>query len=394
MFNLPSNSSLGKLKLDFVIEFFDIPRLFTCSNQTGIKYLVLSVHDDYELFEWLYLPVSNDRLSLIFSKQISLKEVFLSPEDGYLFYVKSNFSGDVSAVEAILPEQIDDDDLPGNNVYIENTDKVALGFGVIDPKIAAISSRREVCNFHFYSSSTQPEIDVKDLGCILTSFQELANALGQYCDGDVTLKGAIPAEIMDASKFRVSQVFEGSFGLQIKSKSAGDLFDDSLASDILQELINLFESRDHEDNISNKLHELQGRVASKYKSFLKDLSKLNTPLKVEWGSVKSNRGYCLKLSKDEIFRAYELVSKIDIDMSESVHFRANLLGLDVETKRYRVKRLDNDEVYAGKISDECLNKVSHSKINDIYDVIVKKVIETNSSSGSETTKWLLVDLGS
>lgn len=43
----------------------------------------------------------------------------------------------------------------------------------------------------FYPWDTRlPEIDAKDLGGILISFQELSNALGQYCKGDVTLKGA------------------------------------------------------------------------------------------------------------------------------------------------------------------------------------------------------------
>ncbi|MFB2775607.1 DUF6575 domain-containing protein [Shewanella xiamenensis] len=394
MLNLPKNTILGNLRIETVFQFYDIPRLFSCTNNSGAKFIALSVFDDYEIFKWLYLPVSADRFSSIVNKGIFLRDAFLSPEDGFLYEVESNFSGE-STVHHVFPEQVPSDDLPEENVHLESKENVYVGLGVIDADLAAESSRRETFNLHFYPWDTKlPEIDVTDLGGILTSFQELANALGQYCKGDVTLKGAIPADILEATKFRATQIFEGSFGLQLKSKSMSDLFHSSLASDVLLELTNLIESRDNEDCISNKLHELKGRVASKYRSFLRAVSKLDSPMKLHWGSPNSERGRVLSLSKQEIKKAFDLVSKIDIDMSDSVTFRAELLGLDVMTKRYRVRHFSDNEDYSGKILDESLEAVRHSEINGIYNVTLKKIIETNFSSGAEYTKWALVALES
>lgn len=394
MLNLPKNTILGNLRIETVFQFYDIPRLFLCTNNSGAKFIALSVFDDYEIFKWLYLPVSADRFSSIVNKGIFLRDAFLSPEDGFLYEVESNFSGE-STVRHVFPEQVPSDDLPEENIHLESKESVHVGLGVIDADLAAESSRRETFNLHFYPWDTKlPEIDVTDLGGILTSFQELANALGQYCKGDVTLKGAIPADILEATKFRATQIFEGSFGLQLKSKSMSDLFHSSLASDVLLELTNLIESRDNEDCISNKLHELKGRVASKYRSFLRAVSKLDSPMKLHWGSPNSERGRVLSLSKQEIKKAFDLVSKIDIDMSDSVTFRAELLGLDVMTKRYRVRHLSDNEDYSGKILDESLEAVMHSEINGLYNVTLKKIIETNFSSGAEYTKWALVALES
>lgn len=392
MLNLPQNTILGRLRIEVVYQFYDIPRLFTCSNNSGTKYLVLSIFDDYEKYGWLYLPISTDRLSSLFNKGLMLQQAFILPEDGYLYRVESNFNGD-AFVDHIFPEQIDKDDLPNEGVFLESSERPTLGLGAIDADRAAEGSRRETYNLHFYPWDTKfPEIDVMNLGGILTSFQELTNALGQYCKGDVTLKGAIPADILEATKFRATQIFEGSFGLQLKSKSTSDLFHSSLASDVLLELTNLIDSRDDEDNISNKLHELKGRVASKYRTFLKEVSKLDSPMKLHWGSPNKERGRVLSLSKQEIKNAFDLVSKISIDMSESVTFRAELLGLDIKTKRYRVRHLSDNEDYSGKILDSSLDIVRHSEINGIYNVSLKKIIETNFSSGSEYTKWVLVGL--
>ncbi|MDH1235146.1 DUF6575 domain-containing protein [Stutzerimonas stutzeri] len=393
MINLPQERPFGNLRLEKVFQFYDIPRLFTCVNSTGCRYLALSTFDDYETYEWIYLPVSVDRLSSLATKSIGLRQAYLEPEDGFLYRVVTS-DVEQTKIEHIFPEQIPDEDLPGANAFLTVDDKsLGMGLGAVDPVVAAESSKREIYNIHFYPWDTVlPEIDAKGLGLVLASFQDLANSLGQYCQGDVTLKGTIPADVLEQTKFRAAQIFDGSFGIQLKSKSINDLFDSSLASDVLLELTNLINSRDNEDYISNKLHELKGRVASKYRAFLREVVKLNCPMKLHWGSPNKERGSITTLNREEIKRAFDIVSKIDTDMSESVVFRAELLGLDVKTKRYRVRHLADNEDYSGKIADESLLGVQHSKINGIYNVTLKKVIETNFSSGSEHTKWLLVSL--
>lgn len=392
MISLPQERPFGNLRLEKVFQFYDIPRLFTCINSTGGRYLVLSTFDDYENFEWLYLPISVDRINALATKSIELRQAYLQPEDGFLYRVITNET-ELTKVEPILPEQVLDEDLPEEGAYLIVDGKLDIGLGAIDPVAAAISSKREIYNIHFYPWDTVlPEIDAKGLGLVLASFQDLANSLGQYRQGDVTLKGSIPADILEQTKFRAAQIFDGSFGIQLKSKAINDLFDNSLVSDVLQELTNLIESRDNEDFLSNKLHELKGRVASKYRSFLREVVKLDSPMKLHWGSPNRERGNVLVLSKQEIKRAFDIVSKIDTDMSESVVFRAELLGLDVETKRYRVRHLSENETYSGKIAPESLAGVQNSQINGIYNVTLKKVIETNFSSGSEYTKWVLISL--
>ncbi|NAS98150.1 DUF6575 domain-containing protein [Pseudomonas syringae] len=392
MLDLPQGTHLGKLSIESVFYFYDIPRIFTCINNAGARFLVLSTFDDYDDYAWLYLPISADRINSLLAKYLSLREAFVNPEDGFLYVVETHRSK-TAKVTYIFPEIIPEADLPSPSAYLETQEKPRFGLGVIDPDLAAKSTKREVYNLHFYPWDTAlPELDAKSLGLILTTFQELANSLGQYCRGDVTLKGSIPADILDQTKFKATQIFDGSFGIQLKSKSISDLLGDSLVSDVLMELTDLVGSRDNEDSISNKLHQLKGRVASKYRAFLREVSKLDSPMKLHWGSPNGERGNVLTLSRHEIRKAFEVVSKIDTDMSESVVFKAELLGLDVQTKIYRVKHIADSEVYSGKISPDSLGGVQNSKINGIYTVTLKKVIETNFSSGSEYTKWLLVSL--
>lgn len=394
MISLPQKTYLGELKISNIFQFYDFPRLFTCRNRSGAQFLVLSTFDDFNEYEWLYLPISNDKLAAVLDRKITLRNCYETAEDGYLFKVNTNFEGEAE-VESIFPEQIPEDDLPIKGIFLETDERVSVGFGSINASEAAITSRRETFNLHLYPSDTiLPELEIKSFGAVLTTFQDLVDSLGQYCDGEPTLKGAIPGHILEKTRFKATQIFDGSFGIQLKSNSTCDLFDGSLASDALMELTHLLESGADIDRISNKLHQLKGRVAMKYRSFLKVLTKIDTPLKIDWGSPNEERGTTLTIDKKTLSKTFEAVSQIDTDMSETIMFKAELLGLNVKTKRYCVHHLSDNEDYSGKIAEESLHLIGHKEINGIYNVTLKRLIETNSASGAEQIKWLLISLKS
>jgi hypothetical protein len=390
--SLPKNTPLGFLEIKDIFEYFDFPRLFTCKNKSNSIFLAVSTYDDSETFEWLYLPTSPDRIKSLIDQKISLNEAFTNPEDGYLLKVISDFLGN-SKFEYLFPEQVPLTDLPSAGAMLSSTETSHYGLGEIDAKASAESSHRETYNLHLYPHNTKlPEISSKKLGNILIISQELIDALGQVTAGQPTIKGAIAADILEQTRLNACQIFEGSFGIQLKSEKNSDLFKKSLLSESLQEFINLLLTEDIEDNISNKLHELKGRVASKYRALLKEIYQLKSPLKIEWGSPNKDLGGNVYLSSEKIERAYKIVSRVEIEMSEEIEIDSELLGLDTATKRYRLTSLLDKTEYSGKVTDEALQNVMHSEINAHYRATIKKVIETNSTSGYEINKWILVGL--
>ncbi|MGO3444865.1 MAG: hypothetical protein ACTINA_15400, partial [Pseudoalteromonas distincta] len=171
-----------------------------------------------------------------------------------------------------------------------------------------------------------------------------------------------------------------------------DLFDDSLSGRAINELLGLLSAQDNEDNLSNKLHLLKGRVASKYRSLLKEINRLGSGVKFDWGSPNSAHGGRLELTKAQVEKAHSIVDKIDVQMSESVEIKAKLIGINVRTKRYEISEVETDVSYSGKVSIEAIGDIEHAIINNNYIVTLKKLIETKSSSGDETIKWVLVAL--
>jgi hypothetical protein len=394
MFNLPHSTSLGLLTIVDTFEFYDVPRLFSVKNATGSIYLAVSIFDDEERYEWLYVETSIDRMNSIVNGRISLHSAYTTPENGFLFKILSDFDGK-SQVEHLFPENLSEEELPLKGAFLNRKRAKSYGLGAIDHKIAAFSSGRETCNIHLHPWDTNlPELNSRSLGRILICTQELIDAIGQTCQEEATIKGSISAEVLNQTGLNACQIFEGSFGLQLKAEQNSDLLGDSLLANVFQEVMSLLSAKDDIDNLSNKLHLLKGRVSSKYRKFLKEINKLSSDITLDWGSPKPDCGGSAHLSKRQVENAYSIVDKIDIEMSEAIDIQATLIGLNIRTKRYEISSVRDDEKYSGRVSEEALGEVGHAVINNTYTATLTKMIETKATSGDETVKWVLISLKS
>ncbi|XLZ69745.1 DUF6575 domain-containing protein [Massilia sp. SR12] len=391
MFELPQNTFLGRLALVRTIEHYDFPRLFTCQNTTQQSYLVLSTYDDDERCEWLYLPVSSLRLNSILTGEISLLNGFLMSEGGFVLAV-TTFPNEPTLIEYRLPEQLSEDDLPSADYWLKEDLDTSKDEAIIDPKAVASASRRETFNYRIFpDNKSKHEIAARKLGGILTNTQELIDALGQAVDGQPTVRGPLPLELLSQTKVNVAHVFRGSFGVQFRAGQHSDLFADSKVSEALNEFGNLLSAADSEDLLSNKLHALKGRVASKYRRLLKELNDVNSGLVLDWGSVNANRGGTYSLTSEQVAQAYLIVDRIDIEMSDEISVEGQLVGFNSRTHRYEIRATDGGKNYSGKVAlDASLPPLP--TIDQFYVARLRMLVETQSSSGDELIRWVLVHL--
>jgi hypothetical protein len=392
MFRLPQNTILGRLELRRTLEYYDFPRIFTCRNSTHQTFLALSTYDDEERCEWLYLPLSTLRLNALLRGDIPLRAAFLSPEGGYVFFV-TTYPNAEPKVAYHLPEQLSAEDLPSDDYRLrEVADAEEDEEVVLDPKIVAVAAKRETFNYRIFpGDETKHEIASRKLGGILTSTQELIDALGQAVDGTPTIRGPLPAELLQQTRVNVCYVFRGSFGVQFRANQHSDLLADSKVADAVSEFGNLLSAADSEDLLSNKLHSLKGRVASKYRRLLKELNDVNSGLVVDWGSVNERRGGSFSLTREQVANAYMIVDRIDIEMADEVVVFGQLVGFNSRTQRYEIRATDGGKNYAGKVATDATLPALPT-IDQFYVAKLRMLVETQSSSGDELVRWVLVQL--
>lgn len=78
---------LGKLEVLEVYEYYDIPRLFVCTNQYGHYYLAVSVSDTDECHTWIYASMTKRRLKAVRTGEVELYSAFKDTEEGCVFRV-------------------------------------------------------------------------------------------------------------------------------------------------------------------------------------------------------------------------------------------------------------------------------------------------------------------
>lgn len=390
MFSLPTGTMLGVLKMERTIEHYDFPRIFVCRNTTQQRYLVLSTYDDEERCEWLYLPISEIRLNIVLTGNWPLRRAFVEAEGGFLFISKT-FPNAVPEVLWVFPEQVEEDDLPASDYYLDEAPFEAEA-AIVDAQEVASAARRETFNYRIFPDDhTKHEIAARKLGGILTTTQELLDSLGQAVDGNPTLRGPLPIELLEKTKVQVAHVFRSSFGVQFRAGQHNDLLNDSKLSDALSEFCNLLQAVDSEDLLSNKLHVLKGRVASKYRRLLKELSDINSGIVLEWGSVHANRGGRFALSREEVSNAYKIVDRIEILQAEEITVVGQLIGYNSRTRRYEIRAIDGNLHYSGKAAPDA-EMPALPPIDEFYVARLRTLIETQSTSGDELIRWVLVGL--
>ena len=118
MIPLDYSNPLGKLKIKDVFEFYDFPRLFSAVDKIGSMFLGLSILEEDDTLEWLYVNISRDRMNAILDNKITLYDAFKNPEKSFLYRVQTDFEKELK-FNCILPESISEDLLPEQEMLLD-----------------------------------------------------------------------------------------------------------------------------------------------------------------------------------------------------------------------------------------------------------------------------------
>ncbi|MGI2168570.1 DUF6575 domain-containing protein [Shewanella oncorhynchi] len=116
---LPKSSYFGTLEIVTVYEYYDGPRLFSAVNKVGSYYIAFWIDSNDLSDEWLYAPISHERLRNLEAGCIKLRDIFTYPDD-LLFRVTTYFENSFHSSLQVLPlTDLTDDILPPSDFYID-----------------------------------------------------------------------------------------------------------------------------------------------------------------------------------------------------------------------------------------------------------------------------------
>lgn len=377
---------LGKLYIDELYLFYDDPQLFTCISRFGQKYMGLYIDVNEVNQKWLFAPISEARLAMVKSNRISLRHVFVEPEDDFIWLIEKEYESDTAKASKIYPPDLNGDVLPAEDTYLDwKYDKM---LSTIDDEIVEISKkeRRDIIDLSLeVSDSHCREIGCEVLGEVLTNTQQLLYSLAYKSDN---IRGQIPKFIKDRNTLIVTGTFAASFGVRFKSYDLCDLLGETSVTPTIRLLTNLMGTKNDEKKLKEFLNSQSRRAILKYRSLMRTLMQADMGLKMKVASP-NNYYFNVKYSMKEIADNLAfLESEINNMVSNEVLY-GEIVGINVEKKTFAFKSIDGEHI-TGKLSNDFVGTVF--EVPKQVEITVEQRVNINDITKEEKYTYTLLKI--
>jgi len=396
--NIPVQYDIPYLGIHKVVENYvhnDDPALFSCKDSAGHLYLVTVSKNDLDT-TWLRVGISNERLNLIRSGGIELRNAFTDAENDLLFQIRIPHDDPTqSSPEVIHPNEISEDllPLPGERLGLKTETLPPLS----NPEEMVSSSVRELLNFAFnFGGVFRTEAPIDTLGNILTGLQQVINRIGAKCVNSTSKK--IPEDIKSSMRISLLEVGAGSFEIQLASTEYVGIFKESDLGNAINEFVKILNSGCNQDQLKTLMEQFGPKVAKDYTEFLKPLSESVIDTRFTWTSPHPELGGTAQLSKSEMVKVIEILEKIQQETSETIRIRGTLVGLSLRSKSFEIETTDGNyyerDYFKGKITDEAIDTepIRNATLSQTYIAEIQGLVEIGETKDETNIKFRLLSL--
>lgn len=229
------------------------------------------------------------------------------------------------------------------------------------------------------------QIPVKTLSLILGGLQDLSDSVANTLYNQPSEHGRIPQEILEHNQLIWRESEAGSFKVLIDVQHSGQAqYDDPMQLQTITELFNLLNNSDVADLLVESLSSLGPRTLRNYRDWTRNLREMQTPVEIEWNSVK---GYSrISFDPDKANRIYSVLSNMSDSVEEEVTVLGRLTGANVRTKTFELCTPNGDRI-SGRIVKDAISSVAAIVLDSKCEAVLTKII--TSYSGREKISWSL-----
>lgn len=288
---------------------------------------------------------------------------------------------------------------------VENRSQIELFNDLVDVSVIAEEKNQEILNLKldFFSDENKNfiyEASAKHLGIIMESMQKLLDAIGQIKIGRPNPFGKVSKDITDQTRVNVLGTFKGSFGIRLAlppSPQQFHLLDRPLGEQVIETFFTILQgsSEQNFEYLTEQLMLLQKRGAVNYRKFLWSLCDADANISLDWGSPNSAKGGSVSLSAMDALSSIRLIEKLEAETPQDYTLTGELLGADRPRKTFKIRNLEDDTIFSGKISDEVLSNTEvELTIDKLYNVTIREVISISSATGEGQIERTLIHINS
>ena len=381
----------GPFVLERVLQYYDGPRLLLRKSVSEQLSLSWWCDRDANVERWIHLPVSEERLRVILSGEMTSYDGLLHPEEGCLVVVDLDSEGMpasqfiVEDVRALPPESVPHQNLRLNVPVPEEVSGLALREGVhqLDFRMRSLSEEHA------------GRFGAKVVGQIIGNFQRLIDSLGHAKrTRSKSTKGSIPGSILGWTRLDLVEVYSGSLGIRFESSMQDDLFGESLTRDSLEVLFDLVQVGGDADGLTDHLQDLTPRVAKRYADFLSTIEASAADATLKWSRPRIVRPRWIHITNKLAREARAQILAVQDSLGDTVSIEGRFVGGSVRTLRFEIEESETGDRFSGQINEAAIPNVEQIRLGSPCRATLLPQLSVNEVTGEEETAYTLIEIDS
>lgn len=319
------------IKIDRILDYYDVPQLFIASDQVEGKYIALLVQDTPKL-TYIATKISTSRLGKFIAQSIDLRELFLYPEipSSYYYFICEENKITVSEYESLeLSEELLPDSGYFIDIEVDNLDDANL-------ISESFESHKPILYIGFIDEKNSHNIPANTLVSLLNSYQATIN----HSYAKIFGKNS-------NSKLFVEATQAASFNIKMTCEENIDLFGGTRISHVINSIDTLLKTAPEEIEGYVEEKNLRGLPINSCKTFVQTLVENGLTLKSKWLDSSPNAQIKHSLITKNILsntlQAFENNSKLNEDI---VEFEGIMTSVNSKTNRWSLE-VSKNEKYSG-----------------------------------------------
>lgn len=325
------NTPAGPFYVDEVYIEYDGPRLFACHDGNKVQHIGTWVDEAPNVNTWVFTPVASRDASAFHRGELPLRTLMLSPLGGSCLLVRLSADPTLQYSERVVPGEIPAEYLPDEGACLPRAERELL---LLTSTVEghAETTNREALDIYVQQTDRCQDnrIEAAKLGGVLSAMQTLASASAR--------RGAMRVRLdrtyYPSTRLLVAGFMMGSFGVRLEACGELDLFRESAATEVMENMVRLLGAVHDVDELSKILADNR-RAGPAVRQLLTVVSEGKLDFRAEWGSP-SGRSESVEFSPVQSHAALAAIDLSSVARTAEFAVHGRLVGLMADTNRFRL----------------------------------------------------------
>ena len=362
--------------------YFDGPLLSHFISPNGDNYLFYWCDVDDLYNRWIIVRVDISIIQQYIEKKIPLKDIILSPLDGFVYVADIDNDINYQSVQILLSKELPDEYVPCDNSFFDfeiHEDMSLMGLsqkyssGILEIHV----SGRDVP----YGS-----IPLNKFAPLLPKIDEIRKGMASKFIrhtkagvGDRNAKEKVERELRLDTQYEYMYSLAGSIRFILKpinqqrTLAGMGTYADSFAEDFA----GLFSSGFSKEDILSYSQKYDKQLIKKYNDLIKFLFQEDLSIGVNWCNAGANIKYRANVNREDTRKILANLSDFEFDSSETIEMIGRFYSLNIRSGSYSFESIEGDDAKSSGYLDEMLKDVSYGiSFNKVYRITIdRKLLE-------------------